>query len=105
MDAQIYKMSSIIVKKYCSEDKEKRDAFISKSKNGHFFFSRDYLEYHSDRFADVSLIVHDDTGKAIALLRANIKDSVIYSHQGLTFGGFIIDAKMRTEVMLEIFSH
>lgn len=97
-------MSSIIVKKYSSEDKEKWDAFISKSKNGHFFFSRDYMEYHSDRFTDFSLIVYGDKGKAIALLPANIKDNVIYSHQGLTFGGFIIDDTMKSELMLEVFS-
>lgn len=77
--------------------------FIEKSKNGHFFFQRDYMEYHSDRFEDFSLMVFDDNDKLIAILPANIKENILYSHQGLTFGGFLVDDKMKTETMLEIF--
>ncbi len=34
---------------------------------------------------------------------ANIKDNILYSHQGLTFGGFLTDDTMKTEIMLEVF--
>lgn len=67
-------------------------------------FYRDYMEYHADRFEDHSLLIHDENDKLIALLPANTKGTTLYSHQGLTFGGFLIDEKMRTEVMLGIFS-
>lgn len=77
--------------------------FVEKSKNSHFFFQRDYMEYHSDRFDDFSLMVFDDTDKLIAILPASIKENILYSHQGLTFGGFLIDDKMKMETMLEIF--
>lgn len=61
------------------------------------------MEYHSDRFEDFSLMVFDDTKKLIALLPANRKKDILYSHQGLTFGGFLVDDNMKTEIMLKIF--
>ena len=91
------------VTKYTVEFKDLWDGFVKNSKNGHFFFQRDYMEYHSDRFEDFSLMLFDETNKLIAILPANIKEDVLYSHQGLTFGGFLLDDKMKTETMLEIF--
>lgn len=89
--------------KYTQEHKSIWNEFIKNSKNGHFFFQRDYMEYHSDRFEDFSLMFFDETDKLIAMLPANIKENILYSHQGLTFGGFLVDDKMKTETMLEIF--
>jgi len=89
--------------KYASEYKKLWDEFVRNSKNSHFFFQRDYMEYHSDRFKDYSLMIFDNKDKLIALLPANINENVLYSHQGLTFGGFLVDDKMKTETMLEIF--
>ncbi|MGE4511233.1 MAG: GNAT family N-acetyltransferase [Sulfurimonadaceae bacterium] len=89
--------------KYTIAHKNIWNEFIKNSKNSHFFFQRDYMEYHSDRFDDFSLMVFDQTDKLIALLPANIKENILYSHQGLTFGGFLVDDKMKTETMLEVF--
>lgn len=89
--------------KYTIEQKNNWNEFVKNSKNAHFFFQRDYMEYHNDRFEDFSLMVLDETDKLIAILPANIKENILYSHQGLTFGGFLIDDKMKTETMLEIF--
>jgi hypothetical protein len=90
--------------KYTLENKNVWNEFVKNSKNGHFFFQRDYMEYHSDRFKDFSILVFDNTDKLIAILPANLKENILYSHQGLTFGGFIVDDKMKTETMLEIFA-
>lgn len=89
--------------RYTSEYKKTWDDFVVMSKNGHFFFQRDYMEYHQDRFDDFSLMVLNENHKLLALLPANIKDNTVYSHQGLTFGGFIVDDKITTATMLEIF--
>ena len=89
--------------KYTIEQKNNWNDFVKNSKNSHFFFQRDYMEYHSDRFEDFSLMVFDESDKLIAILPANIKEDILYSHQGLTFGGFLVDDKMKTETMLEIF--
>ena len=77
--------------------------FVQHSKNGTFLFDRRYMEYHSDRFVDCSLIVQDDRGRRIALFPASRQDNVLVSHGGLTYGGFISDAQMTTERMLDVF--
>ncbi len=89
--------------KYNEEYKTVWNQFIKTAKNYHFFFQRDYMEYHKDRFEDFSLLIFNKKQNIIAVLPANKKDNILYSHQGLTFGGFLIDDKMKTEIMLEIF--
>ncbi|MCW4047198.1 MAG: GNAT family N-acetyltransferase [Candidatus Bathyarchaeota archaeon] len=87
---------------YKPEHKSLWDEFVSVSKNGVFLFYRDYMEYHSDRFRDHSLLFFKK-GKLIGLLPANVTDGVLYSHAGLTFGGVISGYDMRTQIMLAIF--
>lgn len=89
--------------RYTSEYKESWDSFVKISKNGHFFFQRNFMEYHKDRFKDFSLLIKNEKQNIIALLPANKEDNTIHSHQGLTFGGFIVDDNMKTETMLKIF--
>jgi len=88
---------------YNSSYRSAWNEFVTNAKNAHFFFKREYMEYHSDRFRDFSLIVLDEKEKIVSLLPANIDEGIVYSHQGLTFGGFLVDGKMDTETMLEIF--
>jgi len=90
--------------KYLTEHKPIWNEFVKSSKNGHFFFLREYMEYHSERFEDHSLLVFSDSGKLAAILPANLIGSVLWSHQGLTFGGFLVDDKIKTETMLSIFN-
>jgi len=82
--------------------KQEWNQFVDSAKNSHFFFQRDYMEYHDHRFQDFSLMVYDKK-KLVALLPANIEDTTLYSHQGLTFGGFIVNGAMKVTLMLEIF--
>ncbi len=89
--------------KYNTSYKNIWNEFVRNSKNGHFFFQREYMEYHNDRFLDFSLLILDANEKIISILPANVKDNILYSHQGLTFGGFLVDDKMKTETMLNIF--
>jgi len=91
------------ISKYTIEFKDLWNEFVKNAKNSHFFFQRDYMEYHSDRFNDFSLMFFDEKDKLIAILPANIKENILYSHQGVTFGGFIVDDRMKTETMLENF--
>jgi hypothetical protein len=92
----------IEIKRYEAKEKELWDNFVKGSKNGVFFFLRDYMEYHSDRFEDHSLIFLKNN-KPVALLPANCSDDVLFSHAGLTFGGIITNRKMKTSLMLQIF--
>ncbi len=92
----------IEIEKFDSQYKSKWDSFVDSSKNGIFFFNRDYMEYHSDRFIDFSLMFFRKK-KLIAIFPVNIDDNVLYSHGGLTFGGIISDENMKTSLMLDIF--
>ena len=92
----------LTVKKYESQDKDTWDNFITNSKNGYFIFNRDYMEYHSDRFQDFSLMFFKEN-KLVAVIPANIENDEVTSHGGLTFGGIISNKKMTTSTMLKIF--
>ena len=76
--------------------------FVSRSKNGTFLFHRDFMEYHSDRFTDFSLLVFEGQ-KLVALLPANRVGDIVYSHQGLTYGGLILNQKIKLSAVLEVF--
>ncbi|WP_299780174.1 GNAT family N-acetyltransferase [uncultured Formosa sp.] len=95
-------MNQFKVKRYQTQDFELWNAFVSKAKNGTFLFHRDFMEYHKDRFNDYSLLVFKKD-KLIALLPANHKDGVLYSHQGLTYGGLLVDSKTKFQVVFDIF--
>lgn len=80
----------IHIRRYTPSDAPIWDAFVRESRNGTFLFERAYMDYHKDRFVDHSLICTDDKDRIVALLPANEKDSALFSHLGLTYGGFIL---------------
>ncbi len=67
------------------------DAFVRSSKNGTFLLERRFMDYHSDRFSDCSLLIYEDN-QLLALFPANWveEERIIYSHQGLTYGGLLL---------------
>ncbi|WP_345871577.1 hypothetical protein [Shewanella algae] len=89
--------------KYDSSYKEIWDEFVKNSKNGIFMFQRDFMEYHSDRFDDFSLMIFNEKSKLIAVFPANISEDTIYSHQGLTFGGLLLNSESTVKLVLDIF--
>ena len=82
-------MKTFSVKIYQKSDYNDWNAFIGQAKNATFLFHRDYMEYHSDRFQDYSLIVLDGE-KWVAVLPANLVGNEVFSHQGLTYGGLVL---------------
>ena len=95
-------MKNYTVRLYQKNDFELWNAFIDKAKNATFLFNRNFMEYHSDRFLDYSLII-EDGNKWVAVLPANVVNSNAFSHQGLTYGGFVYNEKIRLSAVLEIF--
>lgn len=89
--------------RYSPERKSEWDGFVAQSKNGTFLFFRDYMDYHSDRFADHSLMFYAG-GRLYALLPANIKDGVLHSHQGLTYGGLVMREDAAAAAVVTLFS-
>ena len=78
------------------------DALVERSKNGTFLMKRGYMDYHADRFEDCSLMFYKKK-RLHAVLPGNVSDGVFYSHQGLTYGGLVIDERCTTTDVLEMF--
>ena len=75
---------------YTPDFAQEWDEFVGNSRNATFLFRRGYMDYHADRFTDHSLIFTRH-GKTVGLLPANLTaDGTLHSHQGLTYGGFIL---------------
>ena len=68
------------------------NSFVARARNATFLFDRRYMDYHADRFTDHS-IVFRRKGHLAALLPLNIDGDTVWSHQGLTYGGLLIDNK------------
>ena len=87
---------------YIDSSRSEWDNFISISKNGTFLFKRNYMEYHKDRFDDYSLLAKNK-GKLVAVIPANKHGKIIYSHQGLTYGGVVSGIDMNPIIMDSLF--
>lgn len=83
--------------KYTNSKKADWDNFIATAKNATFLFQREFMDYHNDRFEDFSLMVYKDE-KLYAVFPANKNGENIYSHQGLTYGSFVLQdsAKLKS---------
>lgn len=89
--------------RYSSAREKEWNAFVSKSKNATFLFDRSYMDYHSDRFCDSSLMFYQN-GKLYAVMPANIDGKTLYSHQGLSYGGLLMTEKCTAAGVLALFT-
>ena len=95
--------SDLVVVAYDVQRKSQWDRFVASSKNGTFLFFRDYMEYHSDRFTDHSLMIFE-ADQLIGVLPANRKDALtVCSHEGLTYGGLAVRPSASLFEVLGIF--
>lgn len=90
------------IRRYRREDKELWNSFVNNARNATFLFDRNYMDYHADRFDDNSFMFYHK-GKLKAVLPANVAGDTLYSHQGLTYGGLLLDKKATVEDVLECF--
>lgn len=96
------------LRRYTASDAIAWDAFVETSRNGTFLFRRSYMDYHSDRFRDHSLLFFDEKDHLIAMLPANEAIAAdgrkeLYSHQGLTYGGLLLQPKATAAMVLQVF--
>lgn len=92
----------IEVSRYTAKQREVWDQFAGASKQGTFLFSRNYMDYHADKFTDHSLIIRRK-GQIYALLPANQVGDTLHSHQGLTYGGLLTNSKATVSELNEAF--
>lgn len=79
------------IERYGAGDRRRWNEFVVASRNGTFLFDRDYMDYHADRFEDYSLMAYKGD-RLLGMLPANLTrdDMTLHSHQGLTYGGWIL---------------
>lgn len=95
-------MNSYQIVTYSKEHEEAWNNFVTQSKCGTFLFRRDFMEYHSDRFQDFSLLIFLNK-ELKAVLPGNIEDDVLYTHKGLTYGGVLYTDDLKLPETINIF--
>ena len=89
--------------RYSPEQRQQWDAFVAKAKNATFLFCRNYMDYHAERFTDHSLMFFAD-GRLCALLPAHAVGDTLCSHDGLTYGGLLMDRQSTAGMVIELFA-
>lgn len=90
------------IERYTPQQSQEWDKAVETSRNGTFLHMRAYMDYHADRFRDFSLLARDNHGDVIAVLPANADGDNIHSHQGLTFGGWLMSSPADANAMMDI---
>lgn len=70
--------------------------FIQNSDNATFLLHRDFMEYHSDRFTDASILIFE-AENLVAVCPANSSENQWHSHQGLTYGSIVVENNFSAE--------
>ena len=90
------------IRRYTPDQKTAWDTYVSKSRNATFLFYRDYMDYHSDRFFDHSLLFY--VGHHLhSVMPAHAVGDIFCSHRGLTYGGLLMDDDVTTADVLVLF--
>jgi hypothetical protein len=99
----MFKESKFVVRKYQTEDFLVWNAFVASAKNATFLFDRGFMDYHADRFADFSLMFFENK-ILVGVLPAHVFENNVFSHNGLTYGGLVLDGKLRLEEVVNVFA-
>ena len=90
------------IRRYTPVMADEWNKFVAASKNGTFLFDRRFMDYHSNRFHDHSLLVYRDN-RLYTLLPAHQKDDSLISHGGLTYGGLVMSRQCSARGVLDAF--
>ncbi|MFM2316608.1 MAG: hypothetical protein RLZZ155_940 [Bacteroidota bacterium] len=88
--------------RYTEDHRQQWEEFVSKSKNGTFHLSRNFIDYHGSKFNDHSLLAFNDE-ELVGVLPMNEVGKNVYSHQGLTYGGWNLSSEIRLHEFHELF--
>ena len=90
------------IRRYTPEHVDEWNQFVAESKNGVFLFDRRYMDYHSDRFCDHSLMFYLDD-RLLAVLPAHQSGDTLCSHNGLTYGGLVMSPRLTVVQTMHLF--
>lgn len=88
-----------------AEQGRRWDEFLSRTAQGVFLHSRQFLTYHGSRFKDVSLMVENESGQLRAVFpaaEASDDPLSVVSHPGLTYGGLLHDSSCGADEVMEM---
>ena len=89
--------------RYSQALKTEWDTFVRSSKNGTFLLLRDYMDYHSDRFSDHSLMFYKGSRLHSIMPAHSRTDGTFCSHLGLTYGGLLMDYRTTADEVCVVF--
>ncbi len=96
-------MKELYIQRYSAADKQVWDTFVSSADVHSVLFYRDFMEYHSGRFMDYSLMIFKEN-KLIAIFPANKNSKgAVHSHQGLSYGSIIFKPFVSFEIRLKVY--
>lgn len=90
------------IRRYTADATDEWNQFVAESKNGTFLFDRHYMDYHSDRFEDHSLLFYVGE-RLLAVLPAHLSGDMLCSHQGLTYGGLLMSPHLTVVQTMTLF--
>jgi hypothetical protein len=88
--------------RYTEDHRQQWEEFVSNSKNGTFHVSRNFIDYHGTKFNDHSLLAFDED-ELVGVLPMNESGREAFSHQGLTYGGWVLSQNTRLDEFHELF--
>ena len=91
----------IEVTKYTDAFRLEWEGLVEESINGTFLHKRAFLEYHGDRFQDFSLMAWQDR-RLLGVFAAERNAKSVYSHRGLSYGGWIFAKGLEPKAIKDI---
>ena len=90
------------IKRYTPDDEKAWNAYVDKARNATFLFHRGYMDYHSDRFRDHSLLFY--VGNRLhSILPAHEQGEWFCTHRGLTYGGLVMNMDVTSADVVQLF--
>lgn len=96
----------IRVERYTCDKKGEWDSFVLGKTNGSFLHTRNFLDYHADKFNDESLLVYIKEKMVAVFPSASLKSAsdIVVSHIGSTYGGLVFEYSLYGEAIVDIYS-
>lgn len=91
-----------MIRRYTAADHDAWNSYVSRARNATFLFYREYMDYHSDRFRDHSLLFYK-SNRLYAIMPAHAVGDIFCTHRGLTYGGLLMDDDVTTAGVLVLF--
>jgi hypothetical protein len=102
LDISLSSPSPLQVTIYDASQAARWNTFVATAKNATFILDRRYMDYHSARFNDCSVMIFRKN-ELVALFPAHGHGTEVSSHHGLTYGGLLLQADAKLNDVRDYF--